>query len=62
MRGEPKSDIDAILNVLIRISQLVHDFPQIVELDINPLLVFEENPEHDAYSAVDIKITIQKQK
>ena len=62
VRGEPKSDIDAILNVLIRISQLVHDFPQIVELDINPLLVFEESPEHDAYSAVDIKITIQKKK
>jgi len=62
VRGEPKSDIEAILNVLIRITQLVHDFPQIVELDINPLLVFEENPEHDAYSAVDIKITIQKNK
>jgi acetyl coenzyme A synthetase (ADP forming)-like protein len=60
VRGEPKSDIEAILNVLTRISQLVLDFPQIVELDINPLLVFEENPEHDAYSAVDIKITIQK--
>ncbi len=62
VRGEPKSDIDAILNVLIRISQLVHDFPDIVELDINPLLVFEENPDHDNYSAVDIKITISSRK
>ena len=62
VRGEPKSDIDAILNVLSRISQLVHDFPQIVELDINPLLVFEENQEHDNYSSVDIKITIMSQK
>ena len=62
VRGEPPSDVEAILNVLIRISQLVQDFPEIVELDINPLLVFEENPEHDAYSAVDIKITIQQKK
>ncbi|MBN2157401.1 MAG: acetate--CoA ligase family protein [Candidatus Lokiarchaeota archaeon] len=62
VRGEPPSDIEAILNVLVRISQLVHDFPQIVELDINPLLVFEESPEHDAYSAVDIKITIKQKK
>jgi acetyltransferase len=62
VRGEPKSDIDAILNVLVRISQLVHDFPQIVELDVNPLLVFEESPEHDAYSAVDVKITISDKK
>ena len=62
VRGEPPSDVEAILNVLIRISQMVQDFPEIVELDINPLLVFEENPEHDAYSAVDIKITIQQKK
>jgi acetyltransferase len=27
---------------LLRISQLVTDFPEIVELDINPLMVFDE--------------------
>jgi len=32
------ADIDAISNVLIRISHLVIDIPEIVELDINPLL------------------------
>ncbi|MBD3354264.1 MAG: CoA-binding protein, partial [Candidatus Lokiarchaeota archaeon] len=58
VRGEPRSDIEAVIDVLVRLSQLVHDFSEIVELDINPLLVFEENEEHDAYSAVDIKITI----
>lgn len=58
VRGEKRSDIEAVLNVLVRLSQLVKDFPEIVELDINPLLVFEESENHDAYSAVDIKITI----
>lgn len=62
VRGEPPSDLEAIYTVLVRLSQLVNDFPEIVELDINPLLVFEENINHDGYSAVDIKITIKSQK
>ncbi len=41
-RGEKPSDIVAIAECLQRLSQLVTDFPQIEELDINPLVVFEE--------------------
>ena len=55
VRGEPASDIEAIINVMLRLSQLVVDFPEIVELDINPLLAFMKG-----YSAVDIKITIKR--
>jgi len=40
VRGEKPSDLDAVADTLVRISQLVTDFPDIVELDINPLLVF----------------------
>ncbi len=53
VRGESPSDIEAIIDVILRLSQLVNDFPEIVELDINPLLAFIKS-----YSAVDIKITI----
>jgi len=42
VRGEAASDLDAIVDVLLRLSQLVIDFPEIVELDINPLMVFEK--------------------
>lgn len=42
VRGEPPSDQDAIVDVILRLSQLVTDFPEIVELDINPLMVFEQ--------------------
>lgn len=38
-RGEKASDIDSITDVLLRVSQLVTDFPEIVEMDINPLFV-----------------------
>lgn len=42
VRGEKPSDIASIIDCLQRISQLVTDFSNILEIDINPLLVFEE--------------------
>jgi acetyltransferase len=56
VRGEQPSDIDAVIEVLQRLAQLVNDFPQIVEVDINPLLSFIEG-----YSAVDIKVTLGRE-
>ena len=41
VRGEAPSDMQAIVDTLLRVSQLVTDFPEIAELDINPLIVFE---------------------
>jgi acetyltransferase len=41
VRGEPPADLDAVAETLLRLSQLVTDFPEIVEMDINPLMVFE---------------------
>ena len=35
-------DHEAMVHALMQVSQLVTDFPEIVELDINPLMVFEE--------------------
>jgi acetyltransferase len=37
-RNRPAADVDAICRTLIKISHLVSDIPEIVELDINPLL------------------------
>lgn len=42
VRGRPQADTAAIVDALLRISQLVTDFPQILELDINPLVVYEK--------------------
>jgi acyl-CoA synthetase (NDP forming) len=38
LRGEAPVDTDALVDVLLRTSQLSVDFPGIAELDINPLL------------------------
>jgi acetyltransferase len=37
-RGRPPVDIDRLIEVLIRFSYLVADFPEILEIDVNPLL------------------------
>jgi acyl-CoA synthetase (NDP forming) len=41
-RGHKPSDIGAVSDALLRLSQLLIDFPEIRELDINPLRVFQE--------------------
>jgi acetyltransferase len=38
-RGQPAADTEAMAECLERLSQLVVDFPEISELDINPLIV-----------------------
>lgn len=42
VRGQPPVDKDAIVDTLMRVGQLVQDFPEILELDINPLMVYSQ--------------------
>jgi acetyltransferase len=55
VRGEAPADHEAMVDSLIRISQLVTDFPEIVELDINPLTVFEEGR---GAMAIDMRLVL----
>ncbi|MDE4078453.1 acetate--CoA ligase family protein [Methanosphaera sp. Vir-13MRS] len=52
-RGEKPSDIDSVKDTLKRVTKLTLDFPEIKELDINPVFVYEEGS-----SALDIKIKL----
>jgi 4-hydroxybutyrate---CoA ligase (ADP-forming) len=58
VRGEKSSDLRAISDSLQRLSQLVIDFPEIKEFDINPLLVLEEGK---GARVVDARIILKKQ-
>ena len=42
VRGQPPVDYRAIEDVLLRVSQLLVDFPEIRELDINPLVTYPD--------------------
>ncbi|MBU0702293.1 MAG: acetate--CoA ligase family protein, partial [Chloroflexi bacterium] len=55
VRGEAPSDHEAMVEALLRISQLVTDFPEIVELDVNPLMVFEEGR---GAMAIDMRLVL----
>jgi len=57
VRGEAPVDIDAIAEGLQRLSQLVTEFPQIQELDINPYVV---GPEGTRQIAVDARMSVEK--
>jgi acetate---CoA ligase (ADP-forming) len=57
VRGQASVDLDAIAEALQRISQLVTDFPQIVEMDINPFIVGTVGSES---IAADARITLQE--
>jgi acetyltransferase len=37
-RGKPAADVDAVALALVKVSQLISDLAEVVELDINPLL------------------------
>lgn len=40
-RGAEPADIEALVDILLRVSALAEENPDIVELDLNPILVFE---------------------
>lgn len=57
VRGEEGVDIGAIAEGLQRLSQLVTEFPQIQEMDINPYVV---GPEGTTAIAVDARISVEQ--
>lgn len=54
IRGEKPRDIDIIKDVIVRISRMAIDNPEIKEVDINPIIVHEKGA-----SVVDARIIIE---
>lgn len=55
-RGEGPSDTEALAEALLRLSQLVTDFPEIVEFDVNPLTVFEDG---QGLVGIDMRLVLE---
>jgi len=58
IRGEPPADINAIVDVLQKVGQLEYEFPEISEMDINPLFVFDKGK---GAIAVDARIILKEE-
>lgn len=56
-RGFPACDREAVVDVLARIGKLMEDFPEISELEINPLRVF---PGEDGAVAPDLRARVTR--
>ncbi len=56
VRGQPPMDKAAIVDTLLRVSQLVQDFPEIIEMDINPLMVY---PQDGGALALDMRLVLK---
>jgi len=55
-RGGKESDIESVVDVLLRLSQLSCDFPEISEIEINPLLVL---PKGEGSIALDGRVILE---
>jgi acetyl coenzyme A synthetase (ADP forming)-like protein len=55
-RGSSASDIEALKDLLLRLSALVEDIPEIAELDLNPVKVM---PQGEGYWVVDSRILVK---
>ena len=53
-RGAPRTDVGALENVLLRVSALVEAHPEVVEMDLNPLIVHP-----NGVVAVDARIRLE---
>ncbi|NOQ17858.1 MAG: GNAT family N-acetyltransferase, partial [Dehalococcoidales bacterium] len=54
-RGAKPSDVGSLEELLLRISAMVEDLPQIVELDLNPVKVLERG---GGYVVVDVRVLL----
>ncbi len=55
-RDHPPAKLDAICDVLIALSQMLADLPELAELDINPLLA-----DHEGVMALDARLRVSRQ-
>jgi succinyl-CoA synthetase beta subunit len=57
VRGKKRADIESLQHGIQRLSQLLMQYPEIQELDINPLMVFDKG---EGVKIADGRIRIEK--
>ena len=55
VRGEAAADKAALIDLLLKVSSIVEAYPQLAELDLNPVIVRE-----DGYAVVDARVIVSR--
>jgi len=55
VRGEKRKDINSLAENISLLSYFSHEIPEIVEMDVNPLIVLEEG-----CKIVDVRMTLKE--
>ncbi|MEM0448289.1 MAG: acetate--CoA ligase family protein [Methanomassiliicoccales archaeon] len=58
VRGRKPADLEALRQVILKVAQVAQDFPEITELEINPLIVGDVG---EGAGAVDALVTIRRE-
>ena len=58
-RGHPPADLDALREMLLRVSRLAVDVPEIAELDLNPVIALAPG---QGCRVVDARVRVRKPK
>src|SRR5207253_393771 len=56
-RGAPPADVDALRELLLRVSQLAQEMPEVSELDLNPVIVGGRG---EGLRVVDARIAVRR--
>ncbi|MEI6532839.1 MAG: acetate--CoA ligase family protein [Candidatus Roizmanbacteria bacterium] len=57
VRGKPQLDTEVFIDALMRLSQFLEEFPEVVELDMNPVLVL---PKGQGIRVLDARIVLDE--
>lgn len=57
VRGEPRKDIEEIVNTIYRVGYILQNCPKITDIEINPLMVYEQGK---GVKAVDIRVMLSE--
>ena len=55
IRGQAGVDLDKLIEMMMRVAQLLKDCPEIKELDLNPVMLY---PENARCKVVDVRIKV----
>ncbi len=57
VRGEPRKDIEKIVDTIYRVGYILQNCPRITDIEVNPLMVYEQG---NGVKAVDIRVMLSE--